>query len=245
MERTYSLRFTTLIDLEPRLQSLLWDARQAGARCRNSSDFKLAISFVQNRLAGVVGFSSANCNHRILGSVGAYQVVYWKLLRTVAECVPAQKCPLTVERRIESRRADAAAALTVAVTEMHQGAIVRFEGSGDFLTAERMQAPLTQLCARRPSFAVLDLSQLTFLSSLAMGVLVRFRRDMSRWDGCVKIAGCRPEVYESMDCASLTDLFDFCTTVAEATTPAVSKTPHPGIPLPTPVSMYQGQSIAS
>ncbi len=52
----------------------------------------------------------------------------------------------------------------------------------------------------------LDLSELTFIASLAMGVLVTFRRDLGRWGGRVRIAGTRPEIYAAArlsleDCA--------------------------------------------
>jgi anti-anti-sigma regulatory factor len=44
-----------------------------------------------------------------------------------------------------------------------------------------MQFALLPLLARHTPLVVLDFSGLTFLASLAMGVLVTFRRDMARW----------------------------------------------------------------
>src|SRR5262249_54491776 len=48
---------------------------------------------------------------------------------------------------------------------------------------------------------LLDFSELTLLSSLAMGLLVRFRRDLARWGGRVRIAGAQPSVRESLEVA--------------------------------------------
>src|SRR5262249_43896767 len=55
---------------------------------------------------------------------------------------------------------------------------------------------LTRPLARRPPLVLLDFSELTLLSSLAMGLLVRFRRDLARWGGRVRIAGAPPSVRE-------------------------------------------------
>jgi anti-anti-sigma factor len=64
--------------------------------------------------------------------------------------------------------------------------------------------------------AVLDLSELTFIASMAMGVLVTFGRDLGRWGGRVRIAGARPEIHEALQVAGLTDVFEFYPTVEEA-----------------------------
>jgi anti-anti-sigma factor len=106
--------------------------------------------------------------------------------------------------------------LAVTITDVAQGVLVRLEGRAGFETAEQLELPLLRLVARRTPLAVLDLSGLTFLASLAMGVLVTFRRDLSRWGGRGKIAGVRPEVYQALQYAGLTDFFEFYTTVEEA-----------------------------
>jgi anti-anti-sigma factor len=64
--------------------------------------------------------------------------------------------------------------------------------------------------------AVLDLSQVTFLSSLGMGLLVRLSRDLGRWNGRVKIANCPPAIREALEVARLMDFFQFHATVDEA-----------------------------
>ena len=63
---------------------------------------------------------------------------------------------------------------------------------------------------------VLDLSELSLLSSLAMGLLVRFRRDLARWGGRVTIAGARPPIRESLEVTGLVGLFELHAAVTDA-----------------------------
>src|SRR5262249_55888512 len=101
-------------------------------------------------------------------------------------------------------------------TDLAHGVVVRLEGSASFSYVDRLQFALVRLVARRTPLVVLDLSELTFIASLAMGILVTFRRDLGRWGGHVRVAGARPEIYEALQAAGLTELFDFYTTVDEA-----------------------------
>jgi anti-anti-sigma factor len=116
-----------------------------------------------------------------------------------------------------SQRPREATALAVTITDVVQGVIVRLEGQADLNTIDRMESALVRLVIRHTPLAVLDCSELTFLASLAMGVLVTFHRARARWGGRVVIAGVRPEVYEALRRAGLTDLFQFCATIGEAT----------------------------
>jgi anti-anti-sigma factor len=104
----------------------------------------------------------------------------------------------------------------VSLTDLAHGVVVRLEGSASFSNLDRLQLPLVRLVARRTPLIVLDVSELTFIASLAMGILVTFHRDLGRWGGRVRIAGSRPEIYESLQSAGLTELFEFCATVEEA-----------------------------
>ena len=79
-----------------------------------------------------------------------------------------------------------------------------------------MQLALTRVLARRPLLAVLDLSQLTSVSSLALGLLVRFRRDLGRWNGRVTIANCPVVIREVLQVTRLADFFEFHATVEDA-----------------------------
>ena len=104
----------------------------------------------------------------------------------------------------------------MSLTDLTHGVVVRLEGSASFNNLDRLQFALVRLVARRTPLVVLDLSELTFIASLAMGILVTFRRDIERWGGRVRVAGARPEIYEALQVAGLTEVFEFCTTVEEA-----------------------------
>jgi hypothetical protein len=85
LECAHGITFFQLVDCDRRLESLLWEARQVGAGCRSKADVQQAFFTVRNKLCELVGFSSRNRHHRLLGSVEAYEVVYWKLFHAVAE----------------------------------------------------------------------------------------------------------------------------------------------------------------
>jgi anti-anti-sigma regulatory factor len=96
-ERTPSLTWTQLLELEPAIESLLWRARAAGASCRTKADVPRVFSPVAHELAELIGFSGKHRRHRVLGTVEAYQIAYWKLYEGVAACVPRKAAKQTMK----------------------------------------------------------------------------------------------------------------------------------------------------
>jgi hypothetical protein len=96
MEHLSGITWQDLVELEPRLGELLWKARQAGASCLSWSDVDWVFSPVRNSIFDLVGFTSVNRRHRVLGSTGAYEVAYWKLYDAVAGLLP-RNAPGAVE----------------------------------------------------------------------------------------------------------------------------------------------------
>jgi hypothetical protein len=88
MEHLHGVTFGRLVNQEPRLERLLWEARKVGATCRSQADVLAAFDTVRNQLSELIGFSSPHRVHRLLGSVGAYEVAYWKLFHAIADLVP-------------------------------------------------------------------------------------------------------------------------------------------------------------
>ena len=84
MERIHGILWSELVVLEPELESLLSFARKVGSGCRNWHDVEKGWGPFKNDIAGLVGFFGKNRCHPILGTVGAYDVVYWKLHNAVA-----------------------------------------------------------------------------------------------------------------------------------------------------------------
>ena len=106
--------------------------------------------------------------------------------------------------------------LAATIIDLACGVIVRIEGDVGIAGLEKLQFAFARVIARRTPLAVLDLSQVTSLSSLGMGQLVRLSRDLSRWKGRVTIANCPPAIREALEVARLMDFFQFHATVDEA-----------------------------
>jgi anti-anti-sigma factor len=108
------------------------------------------------------------------------------------------------------------ATLVATISDLDGGVLVRIEGEAGTVGLDRLEFVFARVIARRTQLAVLDLTHLTFLSSLAMGQLVRLRRDLGRWNGRVKIASCPPLIREALEVARLTGFFELHATVEEA-----------------------------
>src|SRR6516225_10334550 len=90
LERRHSVNFWRLVELEPRLELLMLQARQAGRACRSQADVDREFSPLRNRLGTLIGFSGQHNRHRILGSVGAYEVAYWSLYGVLMNFLPQE-----------------------------------------------------------------------------------------------------------------------------------------------------------
>jgi anti-anti-sigma factor len=106
--------------------------------------------------------------------------------------------------------------LAATIIDFDGGVVVRVEGEAGIVGLEKLEFAFARVIARRAPVAVLDLSHLTFVSSLAIGQLLRLRRDLNRWNGRVKIASCPPTIHEVLQTAGLVDFFGFHASVEEA-----------------------------
>jgi anti-anti-sigma factor len=106
--------------------------------------------------------------------------------------------------------------LAATIIDYDWGVLVRVEGEAGIVGVAKLQLAFARVTARRALLAVLDLSHLTFVSSLAIGELVRLRRDLRRWYGCVKIANCPLAIRQALETAGLADLFGSHASVEEA-----------------------------
>ena len=108
------------------------------------------------------------------------------------------------------------AALVVRITDLDRAVVVSVVGEASTDNLQPLEFALARLLARRVPLAVLDCSALTLLSSLAMGMLVGLRRDLGRWQGCVKLACLTPPIQDVLQATGLTELFEVHATVEEA-----------------------------
>lgn len=81
LEELYGITWEHLVEMEPRLQSLLHDAEQSGA---NTDEHNLEIGWGRFKcpLSDLVGFHRPRRKHEsnpLLRSVGAYEVAYHRL----------------------------------------------------------------------------------------------------------------------------------------------------------------------
>jgi hypothetical protein len=88
LERMHGVTWNELIGLGPRLNELLWQARAAGANCDCREDMERVFSPIRNALSEVLGFRSGHMSHPVLGSVGAYEVAYWRLHDAIGGLLP-------------------------------------------------------------------------------------------------------------------------------------------------------------
>jgi len=109
-------------------------------------------------------------------------------------------------------------AVAAAGTDGPDDLVIRVKGEASVDTADALAEALLAPAARRRTSVDLDLSELSSISCLAMGVLVNYRRGVVRAGGRVRLAGVlQPGVYAALERASLFDLFD---TTLLATAPA-------------------------
>ena len=88
---------------------------------------------------------------------------------------------------------------------------------------------VTRLLARRPSLVVLDLSALTFCSSLGMGCIVSLRRSLERSHCKTRLAAVHPDVLDSLKRAVILPLFEVFPTVDEAIAAPLTSVAAPNV----------------
>ena len=86
--------------------------------------------------------------------------------------------------------------------------LVAIKGEASFDQAEFISAQLLRIPLEAYSLVVLDLAQLTSLSSLAMNALVEYRRGLGRRGVEVRLANVPAQVWLALESAGLGKLFE-------------------------------------
>jgi anti-anti-sigma factor len=108
--------------------------------------------------------------------------------------------------------------IDVAVSRTSDDMVIRVKGEAEMGSAGALLDGLLTAAAGRPAVVTLDLSELRSVSTLAMGVLVAYRRGVVRKGGRVRLAEqLQPSVKEALARAELLDLFE--------TTPGAARVP--------------------
>jgi anti-anti-sigma factor len=95
--------------------------------------------------------------------------------------------------------------LRIALSEADGTSLVRLSGDAGFPDADRLADALAAVAARRPRQVVVELCELGFISSLAIGVLVTFKYRLKRQGGRLIIVGARPRIEETLRVARVFD----------------------------------------
>jgi anti-anti-sigma factor len=82
--------------------------------------------------------------------------------------------------------------------------------------AEQLDMELARRCTLRPALAVLDLSGLTFISSLGLGALISFQRTLKRHGGTVRLAALSTRLTDAFRKAQVHQFFEMHDTVEGA-----------------------------
>jgi anti-anti-sigma factor len=86
--------------------------------------------------------------------------------------------------------------------------LVAIQGEARFEQAEFMSSQLHRIPLEAYSLVVLDLAGLTFLSSLAMGALIEYRRGLCRRGVEIRLANVPAQVWLALESAGLGKLFE-------------------------------------
>ena len=91
-------------------------------------------------------------------------------------------------------------------SRMNGRAVVRVRGEIDLYTAPQLWETLDAAIADTPHELVIDLSDVTFLDSSGLAVLVRAHKRLRPIAGSVVIRGAAEQVYMTLDVTKLTSL---------------------------------------
>ena len=101
------------------------------------------------------------------------------------------------------------------VEEVGDAYVVRLGGELDLYNAAQVRAALVEACAQAPERIVVDLGEVEFLDSTALGVLIEARTKLDNRGGLV-LAAPRLETRRALQISGLDKLFAVHDTVPEA-----------------------------
>ena len=99
--------------------------------------------------------------------------------------------------------------LTIEAKIIPQGFRVALCGEADASNSEILDAEILRMAAASPKLVAFDMSNLIFISSAAMGALVKMRGLIFKSGGKVVIGGTSPQIREAFRRARLDQLLEF------------------------------------
>ena len=102
------------------------------------------------------------------------------------------------------------------VTTIEDMVIVSLKGRIDANTALEMEQKLNSLISEGHSSLIVDMQEVSYISSVGLKVLLVARKEMKMSNGEFELAGLQPQVTEIFDITGFTMLFKICSSVKEA-----------------------------
>ena len=88
-----------------------------------------------------------------------------------------------------------------------QAVIAHLRGDAGNQHADDIRDAFTPILKQRVLRVVLDLSELAFIASMALGELITFRRDLQTYGGQLRLAGANPAIADVFRKTRLVELF--------------------------------------
>lgn len=101
-------------------------------------------------------------------------------------------------------------ALTIEIEDDKTASVVTLDGEVDAVTVQKFQRALAPLLNKRPANIVLDCSQLRYLNSRAIGLLVQSHRRAMVNDGKLILIGVNDKLMRTLDMGKITDALFLC-----------------------------------
>jgi anti-anti-sigma factor len=99
--------------------------------------------------------------------------------------------------------------LIISTTPLPDGVRISLQGDAGISDLDLLDVELTRAVSAEPAVVAIDLSQLRFISSAAMGSLLKMRRVVVLKNGIVRLGGATPQIAEAFQRAKLENHFEF------------------------------------
>lgn len=106
--------------------------------------------------------------------------------------------------------------LTVRSEKRQGGAVLTISGAVSYDDARTLEAEVTQLLEAKPTVVAVDLSGLSFISSVGIAALVKLHRGLHSTGGAARIVGPSTNVFGVLDRAHLVELMPVYPTIERA-----------------------------
>lgn len=103
------------------------------------------------------------------------------------------------------------------------GAVLSLAGAVSIDDGPELEMQITRLIEAKPSVVAVDLTGLTFISSVAIAALVKLHRGLRSVGGRACLVGPSPDVFGALDRARLIEMMPVAPSIEKALTPGPMK----------------------